>query len=78
MQLRKSGDRRNWWLGFDSAQPGILLNNRSGLPGDFRTPEQTIPHGSQPGVFESCVTMTHKHWGYCPSDHYKDHLAPAR
>jgi alpha-L-fucosidase len=53
-------------------QPGILINNRAGLPGDFRTPEQTIPHGGQPGVFESCVTMTHKHWGYCPSDHYKD------
>jgi alpha-L-fucosidase len=54
------------------AQPGIILNNRSGLPGDFRTPEQTIPHSSQSGVFESCVTMTYKHWGYCPSDHYKD------
>ncbi len=54
------------------AQPGILINNRAGLPGDFRTPEQTIPHGGQPGLFESCVTMTHKHWGYCPSDHYKD------
>lgn len=55
-----------------SAQPGIVINNRSGLPGDFCTPEQTIPHGGQLGVFESCVTMTYKHWGYCPSDHYKD------
>ncbi|MFZ1770642.1 MAG: alpha-L-fucosidase [Caldilinea sp.] len=58
------------WI--EEAQPGILINNRGGLPGDFRTPEQTIPHGSQPGVFESCVTMTHKHWGYCPDDPYKD------
>ncbi len=58
------------WI--EEAQPGILINNRGGLPGDFRTPEQTIPHGSQPGVFESCVTMTHKHWGYCPADPYKD------
>ena len=55
-----------------AAQPGILINNRAGLPGDFRTPEQSIPHGSQPGRFEACVTMTHSHWGYCPSDHYKD------
>jgi alpha-L-fucosidase len=58
------------WI--EAAQPGILLNNRSGLPGDFRTPEQTIPHGSQGGLFEACVTMTRQHWGYCPPDPYKD------
>lgn len=55
-----------------TAQPGILINNRSGLSGDFRTPEQTIPRTSQDGLFESCVTMTHTHWGYCPADPLKE------
>jgi alpha-L-fucosidase len=58
------------WI--ERAQPGILLNNRAGLPGDFRTPEQSVPHGSQPGRWEACVTMTRMHWGYCPGDAYKD------
>lgn len=53
------------------AQPGILINNRSGLPGDFRTPEQTIPYGTQKSTFESCVTMTDGSWGYNPLDPYK-------
>jgi alpha-L-fucosidase len=53
-------------------QPWILINNRSGLSGDFHTPEQSIPNGRQSGVFEACVTMTRHHWGYCPSDPYKD------
>jgi len=57
---------------YEAAQPGILINNRSGLPGDFRTPEQSIPQGNQEGVFEACVTITHNHWGYCPSDRYKE------
>jgi alpha-L-fucosidase len=55
-----------------ATQPGTLINNRSGLPGDFRTPEQTIPRTSQEGIFESCVTMTHNHWGYCPADPFKE------
>lgn len=58
------------WI--EAAQPGVLINNRGGTTGDFRTPEQMIPNGSQQGVFESCVTMTHQHWGYCPPDPYKD------
>jgi alpha-L-fucosidase len=58
------------WI--EAAQPGILLNNRGGTAGDFHTPEQMIPNGSQQGVFESCVTMTRQHWGYCPADPYKD------
>ena len=58
------------WI--EAAQPGILLNNRSGLPGDFRTPEQSVPAGSEGGIFEACVTMTRQHWGYCPGDPYKD------
>jgi alpha-L-fucosidase len=58
----------------EAAQPGILINNRGGTAGDFRTPEQTIPNGSggQKGIFEACVTMTRQHWGYCPADPYKD------
>lgn len=58
------------WI--EAAQPGILINNRGGTAGDFRTPEQMIPNGNPGGVFESCVTMTHQHWGYCPADPYKE------
>ena len=58
------------WI--QAAQPGILINNRGGLWGDFGTPEQTIPRTSQEGIFESCVTMTHTHWGYCPADPFKE------
>jgi alpha-L-fucosidase len=49
-------------------QPDILTNNRSGLKGDFTTPEQEVPNAFwDTGFFESCVTMSHS-WGYCPSD----------
>lgn len=49
-------------------QPDILTNNRSGLKGDFSTPEQEIPAAfSGDGFFESCVTMNHA-WGYYPND----------
>lgn len=58
------------WI--EAAQPGILVNNRAGLPGDFGTPEQSVPLAHRGGLFEACVTMTHKHWGYCPADPYRD------
>ncbi len=58
------------WI--EAKQPGILLNNRFGLPGDFRTPEQTIPRTSHKEIFESNLTITYKHWGYCPADPYKE------
>lgn len=47
-------------------QPGILINNRSGAPGDFTTPEGHVGAGdSRP--WESCLTMSaneNSGWGY--------------
>ncbi|HEV8632798.1 MAG TPA: alpha-L-fucosidase [Chloroflexota bacterium] len=54
-----------------SLQPHILINNRSGPPEDFDTPEQRI-EPSPPGRFwETCMT-TNDHWGFVPADtHWK-------
>lgn len=45
-------------------QPGCLVNDRTGLPGDFGTPEQSILGGVQSRPWESCVTSVERHWGY--------------
>jgi alpha-L-fucosidase len=49
-------------------QPGILVNDRSGLPGDFVTPEQYQPSGpmtrdGRPVRWEACQTLNGS-WGY--------------
>ena len=47
-------------------QPGIVINDRIGLAGDFATPEQSIPEQQfRPGRrWESCMTSTENWWGY--------------
>jgi len=55
-------------------QPQIIINNRSGLPEDFDTPEGHIT-ASLPGrLWESCMTHN-KHWAYFADD---DLFRPAR
>ncbi|HZI31647.1 MAG TPA: alpha-L-fucosidase, partial [Candidatus Binatia bacterium] len=61
-------------------QPNLIINNRVGScadplpgqirPGDYLTPEQTIPpNGYGPGVdWETCMTMNDT-WGYKRQDH---------
>lgn len=57
-------------------QPGILIDDRTGLPGDFSTPEEDFAHAAgglvnaeafRPPVvdrlWERCVTMN-DHWGF--------------
>jgi alpha-L-fucosidase len=51
-------------------QPLILINDRANTPEDFGTPEQfvpatglTNPDGS-PRLWEACITMTSRWWGY--------------
>jgi len=49
-------------------QPSILVNDRSGLPGDFVTPEQYQPSGPMerdgaPVLWEACQTLNGS-WGY--------------
>jgi len=48
-------------------QPGIIINNRSGLPEDFGTPEQQIEADKSGRMWESCMTMNDA-WGYTPID----------
>jgi alpha-L-fucosidase len=50
-------------------QPGILINDRSGIPEDYGTPEQTILNAvDDPNrMYESCMTMNNS-WGYNPRD----------
>jgi alpha-L-fucosidase len=49
-------------------QPGIVVNDRLGIPGDFITPEQYQPAGpmsanGKPIVWEACQTLNGS-WGY--------------
>ena len=47
-------------------QPGILVNGRCGVKGDFATPEMRVT--SQPGMWEACMTINNN-WGYHAGDH---------
>ena len=50
-------------------QPDIVINNRSGIPGDFATPEQNTQAAK--GDWESCMTLNDS-WGYNTiDDHWK-------
>ena len=46
-------------------QPDILINNRSGIPEDFQTPEQHLQAYDVP--WETCMTMNDS-WGYQHAD----------
>ncbi|HEX4749590.1 MAG TPA: alpha-L-fucosidase [Bryobacteraceae bacterium] len=46
-------------------QPDIIINNRSGVPEDFQTPEQRIQAYDVP--WETCMTMNDS-WGYQRAD----------
>src|ERR1017187_8758861 len=46
-------------------QPGIIVNNRNKLDGDFATPEQRIV--AEKRAWESCMTMNDS-WGYQKTD----------
>jgi alpha-L-fucosidase len=44
-------------------QPGILMNNRCSVPGDFDTPEQRLGFYQDWRPWESCMCLTHT-WSY--------------
>jgi alpha-L-fucosidase len=44
-------------------QPGIVINNRCSLPGDFDTPEQRLGFYQDWRPWESCMCLTHS-WSY--------------
>ena len=52
-------------------QPGIVVNDRLDIPGDFITPEQYQPSSALPVVWEACQTLNGS-WGYDrDNDDYK-------
>jgi len=48
-------------------QPDIIINNRSGLPEDFSTPEQHVRGEKEGRAWEACMTMNES-WGYHEAD----------
>lgn len=48
-------------------QPGILINNRASIPGDFDTPEQQIGSFQDRRPWESCMTIG-SGWAWRPND----------
>ncbi|HEY4356575.1 MAG TPA: alpha-L-fucosidase [Acidobacteriaceae bacterium] len=48
-------------------QPGIIVNNRNKLDGDFSTPEQKIVAETGGRAWESCMTLNDS-WGYQRAD----------
>jgi alpha-L-fucosidase len=50
-------------------QPDILINNRTGDGGDYRTPEQKIGTFQMDDPWESCMTVSaHNHWAWGGAD----------
>ena len=51
-------------------QPGIILNDRAGLQGDYDTPERRIGRFDNARPWESCLTMGEQ-WSWKPDDEIK-------
>ena len=51
-------------------QPGILVNNRTGAPGDFDTPEQRVGGFQNTRPWETCMTIADQ-WAWKPDDRVK-------
>ena len=51
--------------------PGILINNRGFDPGDFATPERSVPEGSRfTQMTEACQSVGEQSWGYRRMEDY--------
>ncbi len=53
----KDWDAERLFAMIHELQPGVIINNRAGIPGDFVTPEQTIGRYNIDLTWESCITM---------------------
>ncbi len=51
-------------------QPGIIINNRTGLPEDHDTPEQRVGKYQDDRPWESCITIG-RQWAWKPDDEIK-------
>ena len=53
-----------------SLQPDIIVNNRSGAPGDYDTPEQRVGKYQDQRPWETCMTICNQ-WAWKPDDPMK-------
>ena len=53
-----------------SLQPDIIVNNRSGAPGDYDTPEQRVGKYQDSRPWETCMTICEQ-WAWKPNDQMK-------
>jgi alpha-L-fucosidase len=53
-----------------SIQPDIIVNNRSGAPGDYDTPEQQVGRFQMDRPWETCMTICQQ-WAWKPKDDMK-------
>ncbi len=60
-----------------SLQPNLLVNNRTGAPGDFDTPEQRLGRFNVKRPWESCITLGTQ-WAWKPGDKLKPHTDAIR
>jgi alpha-L-fucosidase len=58
-------------------QPDLLVNNRTGAPGDFDTPEQTVGRSQFDRPWESCITLGTQ-WTWKPNDTLKPYTDAIR
>ena len=70
---RADWESEHWSRSPASLQPGIIINDRADLPGDFVTPEQHVPakpptRDGLPVPWETCATMNDA-WAYRRDDH---------
>ncbi len=52
-------------------QPGLLINNRCGVPADFDTPEQKIGQFQDYRPWESCIMISKLQWSWAPNQETK-------
>jgi alpha-L-fucosidase len=63
-------DAENLFKMIRQLQPGIIINNRAGLPADYDTPEQHIGSTTDGRPWETCMTIGDQ-WAYKPDDYIK-------
>mgnify|MGYP005838764873 CR=1 FL=1 len=66
----KDWDAENLCAMIRRLQPGVLINNRCGLPGDFETPEQRVGSFQKEPPWETCMTIGQQ-WAWKPDDKIK-------
>lgn len=60
-----------------SLQPSLVVNNRTGAPGDFDTPEQHVGRFNVNRPWESCITLGTQ-WAWKPNDTLKPYTDAIR